>query len=141
MSSINALGVHTPVINPTRGVAEAAAEQAQFRPPVPTSSANRQQQSQANTSQQSAEDAREEAFAKLKVQLQNPDVDMREQATISASENRQERCPAISRVHGPEPGRERSSSSCSMSWASARKSSKPCRRRKRTRSSARLPSR
>ncbi|WP_184959657.1 hypothetical protein [Pseudomonas vranovensis] len=86
MSSINALGVHTPVIHPTRGVAEAAAEQAQFRPPVPTSSANRQQQSQANTSQQSAEDAREEAFAKLKVQLQNPDVDMREQATISASE-------------------------------------------------------
>ena len=87
MSSINALGAQTPAINPTRGVAEvAAAEQAQFRPPVPISSANRQQQSQANTSQQSAEDAREEAFAKLKVQLQNPDVDMREQATISASE-------------------------------------------------------
>ncbi|MBF4207535.1 MULTISPECIES: hypothetical protein [Pseudomonas] len=87
MSSINAVGAQPLAINPTRGVAEAAAaEQAQFRPPVPISSADRQQHSHANTSQQSAEDAREEAFAKLKVQLQNPDVDMREQASIGNSE-------------------------------------------------------
>ncbi|WP_327440015.1 hypothetical protein [Pseudomonas donghuensis] len=87
MSSINAVGAQPLAINPTHGVAEAAAaEQAQFRPPVPISSADRQQHSHANTSQQSAEDAREEAFAKLKVQLQNPDVDMREQASIGNSE-------------------------------------------------------
>ncbi|UVM23374.1 hypothetical protein [Pseudomonas wadenswilerensis] len=88
MSSINAVSAQPLTINPTRGVAEAAAaEQAQFRPPVPTSSANRQQHSHGNSSQQSAEDAREEAFAKLKVQLQNPDVDMRERASIGTSES------------------------------------------------------
>ncbi|MDD1013117.1 hypothetical protein M5G17_05410 [Pseudomonas sp. TNT2022 ID1025] len=86
MSSINAVGIQTPAIPPTRSVTEAATEQAQFRPPVPVSSSNRQQHSQANTSQQSADDAREEAFAKLKVQLQNPDVQMREQASIGTSE-------------------------------------------------------
>ncbi|QBF25822.1 hypothetical protein EXN22_09000 [Pseudomonas tructae] len=86
MSSINAVGIQTPAIHPTRSVTEAATEQAQFRPPVPVSGSNRQQHNQANTSQQSADDAREEAFAKFKVQLQNPDVQMREQASIGTTE-------------------------------------------------------
>ncbi|WEL54213.1 hypothetical protein PZ739_20570 [Pseudomonas kermanshahensis] len=59
---------------------EAVAQAAQLRAPVATSNTAAQQHSQANTSQQNADDAREEAFAKLKVALQNPEVATRQQA-------------------------------------------------------------
>ncbi|UVL65534.1 hypothetical protein [Pseudomonas sp. B21-031] len=59
---------------------QAVAQTAQLRAPVATGNAAAQQHSQGNTSQQNAEDAREEAFAKLKVALQNPDGPAREQA-------------------------------------------------------------
>ena len=81
MSIVNGVGWQQQVINPLRGTSEATAEpQAQYRPPVATSGAAAQQQNRGNTAQQHADDAREEAFAKLKVQLQNPDVARREQA-------------------------------------------------------------
>ncbi|PYB79398.1 hypothetical protein DMX11_05885 [Pseudomonas sp. LB-090624] len=48
----------------------AAAYMPQFGPPVPASTATAQQGGQSSTSQQDAADAREEAFAKLKLQLQ-----------------------------------------------------------------------
>lgn len=61
----------------------AVAEAVQVRAPVATNSASAQQNSQGNTAQQNAEDAREEAFAKLKVALQNPDIAARQQASIN----------------------------------------------------------
>ncbi|MDZ3993235.1 hypothetical protein [Pseudomonas sp. Teo4] len=61
----------------------AVAEAVQVRAPVTTNNASAQQNSQGNTAQQNAEDAREEAFAKLKVALQNPDIAARQQASVS----------------------------------------------------------
>lgn len=87
MSIINATGWQQPAINPLRSTAEAGAEQQpHFRALVATSGAAAQQQSRGNTAQQNADDAREEAFAKLKVQLQNPDSSRREQASIAKSD-------------------------------------------------------
>ncbi|MDD2048737.1 hypothetical protein [Pseudomonas putida] len=87
MNIVNGVGWQQQVINPLRGTSEASAElQAQFRAPVATSGAAAQQQNRGNTAQQNAEDAREEAFAKLKVQLQNPDVARREQASAGAAD-------------------------------------------------------
>ncbi|MBM3109091.1 hypothetical protein [Pseudomonas arcuscaelestis] len=87
MSIVNGVGWQQQVINPLRGTSEATAEpQAQYRPPVATSGAAAQQQNRGNTAQQHADDAREEAFAKLKVQLQNPDVARREQAGAAAAD-------------------------------------------------------
>ena len=87
MNIVNGVGWQQQVINPLRGTSEATAElQAQFRAPVATSGAAAQQQNRGNTAQQNADDAREEAFAKLKVQLQNPDVARREQASVAAAD-------------------------------------------------------
>lgn len=87
MSIINATGWQPLAINPLRSTAEAGAEQqAHFRAPVAANGAGAHQQSRGNTAQQNAEDAREEAFAKLKVQLQNPDSSRREQASIARSD-------------------------------------------------------
>ncbi|MDE4537310.1 hypothetical protein GIB19_08795 [Pseudomonas sp. ITEM 17296] len=58
---------------------QAVAQAAQLRAPVATGNAAAQQHNQSNTSQQNAEDAREEAFAKLKVALQNPEAAARQQ--------------------------------------------------------------
>ncbi|NIE74389.1 hypothetical protein F3J44_24105 [Pantoea sp. Tr-811] len=55
------------------------------RAPLATSNTASQQNSQGSTSQQKADDAREEAFAKLKVLLQNPDAAARLQASASDS--------------------------------------------------------
>ncbi|MHC2145078.1 hypothetical protein [Pseudomonas sp. 210_17 TE3656] len=84
---VNGVGWQQQVINPIRSTPEASAElQAQFRAPVATSGAAAQQQNSGNTAQQNADDAREEAFAKLKVQLQNPDIARREQASAAATD-------------------------------------------------------
>ncbi|MEG8202550.1 hypothetical protein SE916_09695 [Pseudomonas sp. 5FOS] len=58
----------------------------QFRPPVAAGNATAQQNSQGNTAQQDAEDAREEAFAKLKVQLQNPEPAASQQGNVATTE-------------------------------------------------------
>ncbi|AXQ47338.1 MULTISPECIES: hypothetical protein [unclassified Pseudomonas] len=62
---------------------QAQAELVPFRAPLAASNASAQQNSQGSTSQQTADDAREEAFAKLKVMLQNPDLAARQQAGAS----------------------------------------------------------
>jgi hypothetical protein len=58
-----------------------------FRAPLAPSNASAQQNSQGSTAQQNADDAREEAFAKLKVMLQNPDLAARQQASASTQES------------------------------------------------------
>ncbi|GLO23905.1 hypothetical protein [Pseudomonas putida] len=58
----------------------------QFRTPVVASNATAQQGRQGNTSQQDAEDAREQAFAKLKVQLQNPGSGLGQPADVDTEE-------------------------------------------------------
>ncbi|MDF0731951.1 hypothetical protein P0Y43_14640 [Pseudomonas entomophila] len=84
MISINGLGWQNPVQQPSRsGNEQPLAEALQFRTPMATSKTATEQNSQGNTSQQNAEDARQEAFAKLKVLLQNPDVAARQQASAS----------------------------------------------------------
>ena len=50
---------------------QAVAQVAQIRTPITTASTTGQQHNQGNTAQQDADEAREEAFAKLKVMLQN----------------------------------------------------------------------
>ncbi|MBO9550297.1 hypothetical protein [Pseudomonas sp.] len=65
---------------------QAQAELVPFRAPLATRNASAQQNSQGSTSQQNADDAREEAFAKLKVMLQNPDLAARQQASASTQE-------------------------------------------------------
>ncbi len=50
---------------------QAAAQATDLRTAITTASTTAQQQNQGNTAQQNAEDAREEAFAKFKVMLQN----------------------------------------------------------------------
>ncbi|MBA6137319.1 hypothetical protein ACF8R4_10430 [Pseudomonas sp. FYR_2] len=71
--ALNGLGWQAAVHQQQRtsGVDPAAGDMLQFHLPVVASNATAQQGSE-NTSQQDAEDAREEAFAKLKLQLQNP---------------------------------------------------------------------
>ena len=74
--AINGLGWQAALHQQQRtGIDQAAADVPQFRLPMVANSATAQQGRQGNTSLQDAEDAREEAFAKLKVQLQNPDND------------------------------------------------------------------
>jgi len=65
---------------------QAQAELVPLRAPLATSNASAQQNSQGSTAQQNADDAREEAFAKLKVMLQNPDLAARQQASASTQE-------------------------------------------------------
>ncbi|MGH8440382.1 MAG: hypothetical protein ACRERW_15220 [Pseudomonas sp.] len=87
MTIINGVGWQQPVISTVRSTAEVAAEQqVHIRATVATRDAAPQQQNRGNTAQQNADDAREEAFAKLKVQLQNPDVARREQASVTAAD-------------------------------------------------------
>ena len=71
--TLNGLGWQANVQHHHRtGQDPAPAAGTPFRAPLATPSVSAQQNSQGNTSQQNADDAREEAFAKLKVLLQNP---------------------------------------------------------------------
>lgn len=71
--AINGLGSQAAVHQQQRTSNEQTpADVPRFHPPVAAGNATAQQNSQGNTAQQDAEDAREEAFAKLKVLLQNP---------------------------------------------------------------------
>ncbi|MFK0088905.1 hypothetical protein ACIQUS_16625 [Pseudomonas sp. NPDC090755] len=86
MNIINGAGWQQLANYPLRGIAEASAEQqTQFHPLTATSGAAAQQQSRGNTAQQNADDAREEAFAKLKVLLQNPDHALGETTAVGKS--------------------------------------------------------
>ncbi|MFJ4346608.1 hypothetical protein [Pseudomonas sp. NPDC089401] len=85
--TLNGLGWQASVQQQQRANHEQA--QAAFMPvraPVAAGNTSSQQNSQGSTSQQKADDAREEAFAKLKVLLQNPDVAARQQAGASTQE-------------------------------------------------------
>lgn len=85
--SLNGLGWQTAVQQQQRVSNEAAlADFMPVRPPVATSTTSSQQNSQGSTTQQNAEQAREEAFAKLKVLLQNPDEIARQQASVGEQE-------------------------------------------------------
>lgn len=84
MISISGLGWQNFVQQAQRSSTDqGTAEILQFPQPVATSKAATEQNSQGSTSQQNAEDARQEAFAKLKVLLQNPDVAARLNASAS----------------------------------------------------------
>jgi hypothetical protein len=86
MISLNGLGWQNAVQPQSRiSNEQALAEVMPVRQTVATNT-TRQQNNQANTSQQNAEDAREEAFAKLKVALQNPDISARQQASIGTQD-------------------------------------------------------
>ncbi|WDY59438.1 hypothetical protein [Pseudomonas sp. PSKL.D1] len=82
--TLNGLGWQATVQQQNRvNHEQALADVVAFRAPLATSNTAAQQNSQGSTSQQNADEAREEAFAKLKVMLQNPDVAAREQASAS----------------------------------------------------------
>lgn len=84
MISLNGLGWQTAVQQPHRVNHDTVqADILPQRQALATSNTTAQQNSQGNTSQQNAEDARQEAFAKLKVALQNPDIAARQQASAS----------------------------------------------------------
>lgn len=84
MITLNGLGWQPTVQQQNRiNLEQPLAEVLPLRAPLATSSTTAQQSNQGNTSQQNAEDAREEAFAKLKVLLQNPDIAARQQAGAS----------------------------------------------------------
>ncbi|QXH58105.1 hypothetical protein [Pseudomonas maumuensis] len=57
-----------------------------LQPLMASAKSSAQQNNQGSTSQQHAEDNRKEAFAKLVVMLQNPDVAKREQASVGKQE-------------------------------------------------------
>ncbi|MDH0300343.1 MULTISPECIES: hypothetical protein [unclassified Pseudomonas] len=59
---------------------------ATFQPVTASSKPGAQQNSQGSTSQQSAEDNRKEAFAKLMIMLQNPDASSRQQTSVGKQE-------------------------------------------------------
>ncbi len=86
--TLNGLGwatvQHQQRIDPQQAQPEGVA----FRAPLAASNASAQQQGQGSTAQQEADDARAEAFAKLKVMLQNPDLAARQQAGASTQETR-----------------------------------------------------
>ncbi|MHC6226677.1 hypothetical protein ACYU03_18200 [Pseudomonas sp. X10] len=87
MITLNGLGWQSNVQYQNRiGSEPPVADVLPFRPPVATSNTAQQQNNHGNASQQNAEDAREEAFAKLKVQLQNPDVSARQQGGVEKPE-------------------------------------------------------
>lgn len=82
---------------------QAAAQATDLRTAITTASTTAQQQNQGNTAQQNAEDAREEAFAKFKVMLQNlgsgvTGQDSTEQLTTSTA--RQAFQELMSKSHG-----------------------------------------
>ncbi|AZL75025.1 hypothetical protein EI693_18880 [Pseudomonas oryziphila] len=64
------------------GNEQALAQALPFQPIAAASGATAQQNSQGSTSQQNSEDNRKEAFAKLMVMLQNPDVAARQQPSV-----------------------------------------------------------
>ncbi|WP_079229175.1 hypothetical protein [Pseudomonas putida] len=85
--TLNGLGWQAPVHQQQRiNHDQAQAALVPFHAPLATSNMSAQQNSQGSTSQQNADDAREEAFAKLKVMLQNPDLAARQQASTSTQE-------------------------------------------------------
>ncbi len=84
MITLNGLGWQTAVQQYNRaGADQPLAGVLPMRLPVATAAATPQQNSQGGTSGQNTEDARKEAFAKLMVMLQNPDVAARQQASVN----------------------------------------------------------
>lgn len=87
MLSITGLGWQSAFAQPLRGANEQVGDLQlmQFRLPQALGKMSGEQNSQGSTSQQQAEDNRQEAFAKLMVMLQNPDVAARQAAGTSTS--------------------------------------------------------
>ncbi|MDD2091751.1 hypothetical protein NP522_16320 [Pseudomonas guariconensis] len=84
MITLNGLGWQTAVQQYNRtGAEQPLAAVLPMRLPVAPATATPQQNGQSSTSGQNAEDARKEAFAKLMVMLQNPDVAARQQASVN----------------------------------------------------------
>ncbi|MFF7106875.1 hypothetical protein [Pseudomonas sichuanensis] len=83
LSSINGMPWQ-PAVQPSSrtGNEQALAQALPFQPIAAASGASAQQNSQGSTSQHNSEDNRKEAFAKLMVMLQNPDVAARQQASV-----------------------------------------------------------
>ncbi|ANY88740.1 MULTISPECIES: hypothetical protein [Pseudomonas] len=84
MITLNGLGWQTAVQQYNRaGAEQPLAGVLPMRLPVAPATATPQQNNQSGTSGQNTEDARKEAFAKLMVMLQNPDVAARQQASVN----------------------------------------------------------
>ena len=116
MITLNGLGWQTAVQQYNRtGAEQPLAAVLLMRLPVAPATATPQQNGQSSTSGQNAEDARKEAFAKLMVMLQNPDVAARQQAASTS------RTPAVpwrrSATTWPNHRKRRSGRSTSPSWA------------------------
>lgn len=77
-----------PAVQPSSrtGNEQTLAQALTFQPITVASGAAAQQHSQGSTSQQNSEDNRKEAFAKLMVMLQNPDVAARQQSSVGKQE-------------------------------------------------------
>ncbi|MCE1115770.1 MULTISPECIES: hypothetical protein [Pseudomonas] len=77
-----------PAVQPSSrtGNEQALAQALPFQPITVADGAAAQQNSQGSTSQQNSEDNRKEAFAKLMVMLQNPDVAARQQSSVGKQE-------------------------------------------------------
>ena len=87
MITLNGLGWQPALQQQNRiNIEQPLAQVLPLRAPLAASNTTAQQNNQGSTSQQNAEDAREEAFAKLKVLLQNPDIAARQQAGASTQE-------------------------------------------------------
>ncbi|WP_153787317.1 hypothetical protein [Pseudomonas sp. EMN2] len=73
-----------PAVQPSSriGNEQALAPALQFQPIAAASGTTAQHNSQGSTSQQNSEDNRKEAFAKLMIMLQNPDVAARQQGSV-----------------------------------------------------------
>ncbi|WP_194787973.1 hypothetical protein [Pseudomonas sp. UFMG81] len=81
--SANGLSWQAPIQSYNRIASDQSlAPLAAFEPVAAPGNSTAQQGSQGSTSQQNTEDNRKEAFAKLMVMLQNPDVAARQQASI-----------------------------------------------------------
>ena len=88
MITFNGLGWQPTVQQQHRIILEQPqADSVPLRAPQAPSNTSAQKNSQGSTSEQNAEEAREEAFAKLKVLLQNPDIAARQQAGASTQES------------------------------------------------------
>lgn len=77
-----------PAVQPSSriGNEQAQAQALPFQPIAAASSSGAQQNGQGSSSQQNSEDNRKEAFAKLMVMLQNPDVAARQPASVGKQE-------------------------------------------------------
>jgi len=86
--TFNGLGWQPTVQQQNRIILEQPlADSVPLRAPQASSNTSSQKNSQGNTSEQNADEARAEAFAKLKVLLQNPGIAARQQAGASTQES------------------------------------------------------